>query len=238
MKPNCVRSADRTPGIFAGVLLAGALIAALSARADAASLFPSRVGVVGGGAAVAEPPITHGVSDGSGSLFIWSTDDQSVNQSLSLNVSSMTPGVIRLTGAAVFNPFVDVGIEGVSTNRWQGTGGGTVSADSIENVVGVAVTEGFGLDPAVAAFDPLHDTAASAWLFARVDYDVLALGSTEVSVGVGPVDIVDGGGSVAGAFSFGTITVEVIPEPQTHVAWVLMGLGGVLLRSRSSTRVV
>ena len=186
--------------LVAAVMMA---TAASPALAQPENVFFSTVSSVGGGATVGTPGITHAPSDPGGSLYIWVTDGQRVNQSFALDVVSTTPGTIALTGATVFNPFVDLGIPSVSANRWQGTGAGVTSADAILNFSGVRVTEGFGLNSAVAASDPGHDPAAGAYLFARIDYDVIGLGTTSLGLRPGATDIVDGGVSVAGSYHYG-----------------------------------
>ena len=145
------------------------------------AVFFSTVNTVGGDLPTENnPTISHappGTGSGAGSLSIWVTDVQRVNQSFGLDVVSSTPGTIALTGATVFNPFVDLGIPSVSADRWQGTGNGTTTADAILNFNGVSVTEGFGFNSAVAANDPGHDSAAGAYLYAQIDYDILGVGS-------------------------------------------------------------
>lgn len=205
----------------------------ISGLARAQSIFFSEVGTVGGGATAGDPLVTHTTAETNGSLFIWVTDEHRVNQSFALDLSSATPGVVQFTAAAVFNPFVDLGIPAVSDDRWQGVSAPTVSANSISNMTGVAVTEGFGFNTAVSIYDPLYDSVAGAWLFARVDYSILGVGLTTLHLAVGAIDIVDNGVSVAGLFDYGTATIEVIPEPMTLALLLGAASVGPLLRRRS-----
>jgi|GEM_PF-3250272 len=187
-----------------------ALIIALcmGVASQAQTAFYSGVSTVGGGVVNSNPSVLHNLSDGSGSLYIWVTDQERVNQSFALNSISDTSGVIAFTGATVYNPNI-IG----PVNRWTGVSSGGTSANSVMNFNAVAVTNATGIDPANGVLDDLYDTISDAFLFARLDYNIIGLGTTNLSLSEGSTLIVDGGAQVP--FSFGSAQITVVPEPNT-----------------------
>ncbi len=205
------------------------IVLVCASTTQAQTIFFSDVATPGGGVTVdGQFQVTHDASDASGVLYLWVTGQQRVNQTLALDVH-IDSDAIAFSSAEVVNPFIDVGVPSFSGNRWQGVGQGTVSDRSIINLVGVRVTEGFGLDPDVKGFDPLYDSISDAWLFARVDYDIVGQGLARVSVNPGQVDIVDEGISIAPRFELGDAMVEIVPQPSS-VLLLVNGMGVLLLR--------
>lgn len=180
--------------------------------------FFSEADSVGGGATISNPAILQDATEGVGSLFLWASDDARVNTTFALDVDLLAgSGVIELAGVVVFAP----------TGRWSTVSSGTASADAITDINGLALNFGlgpYGLDTANP--DALYDADANAFLFARIDYNILSEGTATLGLSEGDTLIVDGVDQVP--FSYGTAQITVVPEPST--ALLLLGLAGLAMR--------
>ena len=104
-------------------------------------------------------------------------------------------------------------------------GGGLFSVNLMQN----------GVDPALGPlFDPGFESGVGpngAVLLARVDYDVVGLGTAELNLVQNPGDFVGGGPDFA-PFTVGTATITAVPEPSSALVLVFGFLGMVAKRKR------
>ncbi len=183
---------------------------------------------------------------GTGSIYIWFTpwdDDvygrQGVNVTSSLTLDSDTAGVIKFTGAQIFNPTITSTIK-----RWGATHVSDVFDDQVF-AMNAADVNYLGL----SGEDAYYDGAVGddgAWLYARVDYEVIGFGETSLTLSEPPS--ADGPrivhaiydevgdeylyGEVADEYLFGGGTITVVPEPSSAVLLLLTALGLLLYRRR------
>ncbi|MEM7314733.1 MAG: PEP-CTERM sorting domain-containing protein [Planctomycetota bacterium] len=177
----------------------------------------------------------------SGSAYVWVDDSVSLDTGAFLDITSLTASVIGFTGAEVFD--ADIFFAGTSTvadSRWEVVGPGTVTGDSIDELRAFRVIGGTGILPSQAtsvggAFvDALHDPSSSAFLFARMDFDVIGIGETTFSLTEGSGLIVNGGSLVNPTFGSATVRATAVPEPSTF-GLLVAAFGCVSLRLRRLT---
>jgi len=177
------------------------------------------------------PSVNLDIADGTGSLYVMvdTSPEGFTFQSFAVKVTSSTSGVIGITGAEVFNPTFFGGF----VQRWDDGGAvaNSVSTDGIDELLGVAVqTSGLVAPGPADAGDPNVDTAGN-FVFARFDFDILGVGSTELALS--EIDrgtfIVDSGSDVADDVTLTGTTVNVVPEPATVG---LLAMGGLLMVRR------
>lgn len=151
-------------------------------------------------------PLSLNIVDGKGSLFLYfaadgpvaMADNDGIDIGAFVDIATSRPGIIRFTNAVVFDPAVVVaGTDVEIGNRWvnqidSGGIGGTVS-DQIINEWGVfSLFGGSGMN--LTSTGPLFldsgfDQQANAFLFGRVDFEVMQPGAVEILIGRGQLGI-------------------------------------------------
>ena len=190
---------------------------------DGGNVFFSTVATVGGGVTMGSPDIVHDLGEGSGWLYIWSSDDQDFDTSIGMNIVSNTPDVIALTGAELFNSDIITTKVGnvVLETRWEGTsvnGQNPVAPDVLQNMNAVTIfsdvgvdTSNDGTDTPFGKLDTGYDVAAGALLLGAVQYEMVGHGVTHLSINQeGTALFVDDGNPIRP--NFGTATIRVVPE--------------------------
>ena len=153
----------------------------------------------------ANGPLSLNVVDGTGSLFLYYAVDGPLAEDIDIgaffDVATSRPGVIRFTNAEVFNPTIGiVGTDDVFGNRWineesnDATGGigGNVSEQFINEwgAFGLFLVEGIKLqNTGPVILDNGFDQQANAFLFGRVDFEVIGLGRVDILIGRGQLGI-------------------------------------------------
>jgi hypothetical protein len=213
--------------------------AAVISWLDDVGTLPSGLDLDHGPAAPGNPVVDLPTQSSTGSLWIWLHNDARL-QSVAYDVMTTNPGVIRFTGAEVFQydllvaPGVDIG------DRWNlPTSPGMISGDGqkIINMSAVNVDKS-GLDPTTRNFDQGWDALANpgpapgAALFARIDFEAIGGGNTEVMLSMGSTLIVEN--SQVAQTQFSGATVTVVPEPATVslVGLAVLGLVGLARRRK------
>lgn len=174
----------------------------------------------------------------SGSAFVWVDGGTDIDTGAFLDIASSDAGVIRWTGAEVFNP--DIVVDGTTVRvdtRWGVVGPGTIGDETIDELRAFGVIEGTGIRSDQTGGsggmlrDTLYDPASDAFLFARLDFDVLSPGQTVITLSEGDGLIVDEGVRVDPTFGSATVTAVAVPEPSMLGAAGL-GLMGWVVRRR------
>ena len=173
-----------------------------------------------------------------GSAFIFSAADFDFN-AFDIDFVASDPSVISFTGAEVFNP-----INGIGAARFDGdetTVRATTTADS-GRLIGVAV-QASGVNPALGAagLDPEFDVDANAFRVARIDFDVIGSGTTEINLLLGENEFFSDltpDELIQPTFGDGTVNVDgdggvAVPEPST-MGILAFGLVGFVARRRRS----
>ncbi len=171
-----------------------------------------------------------------GSLYMYYTTngpaDSDINVGAFLDIATSVSGVIGFTGSEAYN--FDITVGGIDIDdRWQAFGGGTVSADLVDELNAFRVTSGTGIlesQNGTGAFvDEGYDAGADAFLFARIDFTALGEGLVDVFGSSGDGLIVHDGAPIPA--TFGGATIEVVPAPGVLGLGVL-GFGVAAVRRR------
>ena len=185
-----------------------------------------------------------------GSMYIYVDDGYSIDTGAFLDVFNDNTGTAIFTGAEVFNPTIDVIPGDITINRrWQNSGApnydsdpvavneGTVTDGFIDEMKAFTVNQGTGLLPAQAVgagiVDTGWDSTSGAFLFARIDFEIVGSGTSNFALGIGDGLIVDDGISLNPNFGGAQINVTgtIIPEPTT-AGLLALGLCGLVARRR------
>lgn len=114
---------------------------------------------------------------------------------ISFDVTSATAGIADLVTFSVLNPDILMGAIDVD-DRWNSTGGSINSTELLTNFTGVSIDKA-GLDPtndgSGSFLDAGYDSTAAAYYFGNVTFDPVGLGSTDLSLSVGPIGIARAG---------------------------------------------
>lgn len=143
----------------------------------------------------------------SGSLYLYYTSngpsDLDINVGVILDVATSQPDIIRFTGFEVFDPMVN--ISGIPIGkRWDFESCDNLLADAGEmtdffiNEWGAFTINGFGMEDTTSTdlvfIDEGYDADAGAFLFGRVDYEVIAdTGCVRLQIGPGKLGIARNG---------------------------------------------
>ena len=168
------------------------------------------------------------IGDGSsGSAFIYSAADFQY-QAFDLEFSTTDNSVIQFTGAELFEPINELG-----QFRWDDF---SQLRPLVEPANGqlraVAVTVmATGIVPALGAggLDPEFDFEANAFRVARIDYDIVGVGTADISLALGVnkfFSVASRDVLIQPTLGNGTLTVTGVPEPgsATLIALVLVGV--------------
>ena len=170
---------------------------------------------------------TFDINDGSGSAFIFSDADLDIT-AFDLDFFTTANDVIEFTGAEVFNPINTLG-----QPRFED--------DSIIQVVeafdgrflALAISAS-GVNPGLGAagLDPGFDAEANAFRIARIDFDIVGIGTADITLSLGineffsretPNELFQP------TFGNGSLTVTSVPEPST-TGLLALGLVGFVTR--------
>ncbi len=212
--------------MFKSVLVAAAILISSPTfvfSQDISFLFGGGLPQAGGG-----PATSTFVSDGqasSGSVNIYSNLGFDFDAG-DLNFFSSNTSVASITGGETFNLSAAIGAR---FDRFDLT----VEADGSEgNLFSVSILN-FGIDQALVQFDPYFDSTVGlngSFLLARVDFDIVGTGTAEFSFGLGELGFIE---LPANALTptFGTATLEVIPEPSSAIV-LMVGCVAVVARRK------
>ena len=215
-------------------MLKTALVAAAIALACPASVFAQDINFLFGG------NVAEAGGNGPGSNALTVTDPSVTSGSVNifaapgfdfdaadLDFFSSDTSVAQITGGEAFNPTV-AGIP-----RFGG-GDPTLTVDAgggSGNLFAVQVIAGFGFDTVLSEFDPLFD-AVDGFLVARVDFDILAQGTTEFSFGLGDKGFFEVPGNPRNpTFGSATLVVNTVPEPSSAI-WLIFGSVAMIARRK------
>ncbi len=163
---------------------------------------------LGQGASQGNPSIRADVGT-TGSVYIWVDDELQIDSGAFLDVINSDSSVVNFTGVEVFNP--EITVAGTSVGqRWEEVLVGKVSADFLRNFGGLAVSGGTGIvseNTGVPFIDSLYDATAGAFLFARLDYDVVGNGIAQFDMTAGEFGIVNQGTFVKAQIGLATFVV-------------------------------
>lgn len=151
----------------------------------------------------------------SGSLFLYYDAMMSdLDTGAFLDIETSTTGVIEFTNATTFDFDIDVNGTPFST-RWGDAFGetGTVSPNFIEGLGAFTIVSGTGIlaeNTGPVFFDQGYDPSAEAFLFGRVDFEVVgsAGDSVDIIVDEGVAGIVHQGMIVDASFGMATVMVS------------------------------
>ena len=240
-------------GLVSVISAVAVLLAIATAGNAAVTIFLSDKGL-GEGATVGNPEITldpTGVSfPSSDSLYLWIRPDGSqILIGAGLDVETDETAEVEGTASTVYNPLIGSGP--FANYRWNTPVGHGTVGDVVTDMVGVAV-DTFGIDAAMADYDPTYDANADAFLYAKIDVECTALGTADLwivvnskrvapKVGSSPdVDIIFGASETTTLHGNDEYVRSVvrdariiqIPEPVTMGLLVLGGLGLLIRRRR------
>lgn len=179
------------------------------------------------------------LSEETGSAFIYSAGDFQFD-AFDLDFSIADDSVIRFTNVELFNPVIGDGIITFGT-RWE-TQQRALLTDTTGDLLALSLSQ-IGVDPGLAGtgFDEYFDPAVAnpdgrpggSFLLARVDYDIVAVGTVDLELEVGdnlflslntPQDLISP--------TLGNATLVVgVPEPST-AGILALGLVGLVARRR------
>ncbi|MEM9412383.1 MAG: PEP-CTERM sorting domain-containing protein [Planctomycetota bacterium] len=174
----------------------------------------------------------------SASAYLWVATDTDISTLTISNVVLTSTSVVAITNAEVFNPTILLNTDNSNVgSRWDQTSVGAIpdSGDSISGLLGFAngVSAGTGIlvnqkEGAGTQTDSFFSQAADAFLYARVDFDV---------IGAGLVDLESSGnyltgGSVSEFDTSVAQVISVIPEPSTTAVLATAGLVALSRRRR------
>ena len=177
----------------------------------------------------------------SGSLWIyWSTNgpaDSDLNVGAFIDIFTSESGIIEFTAAETFDFELTVGNQTVGNRLLDENGQGgligpplDLAANFIDELAAFTVTGGPGIleanNGSGVFLDNGYDAENDGFLWGRVDFDVIALGMTEVTGAAGEGMIVHNGQTVPAAFTTATIRVPAfVPEP-TSGGLIAIGMFG------------
>ena len=176
-----------------------------------------------------------------GSLFLYySTESSNLDTGAGLDLSWTNDDVIAFTAAETFD--FDVALTSdtsvVLGTRWGDSFGPAieVTANSVTGLNAFTVVSGEGIhsenDGSGDFLDLGYDAGVDAFLFARVDWEKIGFGPTELVAEPGAIGIVNDGANVINPF-FGTATF-VVPEPAMGSGLLVLVLCGAGFRRRQA----
>ncbi len=183
----------------------------------------------------------------SGSAYVWVRNGFDIDTGAFLDVFNDDTAVSNFTAVAVFNPAVLV-VGNPFSYRWvdedpgDQPGGaivpGVVTPGSVLEFGAFTVTGGTGIvtgNSGPLFLDQLYDSNSNAFLFARIDFNVIGVGTSLFSVEAGDgngAPIVNNGALVFPNFAGASLNaVNPIPEPAT-AGILLVCLAGLATRRR------
>lgn len=217
--------------LFSG-LLSCMLLMPLSVKAQGPADFFYSAGGLGSGLVVnGDLDLEVTLGDTVSIYGYWSTNgpaDTNLDVGAGFDIATSADGIIGFDSAETFDfdivlaadPSVVLGV------RWgQADGGGfagpadTISANSITglnafSVTNDGITEG---NTGPVFLDAGYDADGDAFLFGRIDFTALQVGSVDLLTSVGAIGAVNGADSVSPTFGAATINVVAVPEPNSAI---------------------
>ncbi len=188
---------------------------------------------------------------GTGSVFIYS-DGQFAFDAADILFTNSDASVIRFVGGEAFNPIYNVigDLRFDDANFISDTSDSNINDPTTEGRLFLTNVTQNGINPAASTlFDPLYLDEVGpngAYLLARVDYDVVGIGTAELELSLGPQGSVRLDPPLAGeselqtivldpVLGFASLTVDpsAIPEPSSLALLMLGSLGLVARRRRA-----
>ena len=212
------------------VLLPCFLLMPISVKAQTgpADFFYSAGGLDSGLVVNGDLDLTVTLGDSVSIYGFWSTNgpaDSNLDTGAGLDLVTSVDGIIEFNAAETldFDIVLASAPEVVLGQRWgQGGGGfagpaGSVTANSIDSLNGFSVTnEGILESNSGPIFlDAGYDAAGDAFLFSRIDFTAVELGTVDIFTSVGSIGIVSDGSTVPATFGGATINVVNVPEPNS-----------------------
>ena len=213
------------------VLLTCLFLMPMSVKAQGpADFFYSAGGVESGLVVNGDLDLTVTLGDTVSIYGFWSTNgpaDTDLSVGAGFDIATSVDGIIEFNAAETFD--FDIVLASaqdiVVGTRYDALGGGgfagtaeSVGANSIEGLNAFSVTaEGILESNTGPVFlDTGYDIAGDAFLFGRIDFTALEVGSVDLLTTVGSIGAVNGADSVVPTFGAATINV-VVPEPNSAV---------------------
>lgn len=190
------------------------------------------------GAVNSDPFIGAATGVATGSLYLYyTTVNSELDTGAGLDLSWTNDGVVAFTAARTFDFEIALASmpDGIKLGeRWEDAFGpaSEVTANTVTGLNAFTVVGGDGIinanNGSGAFLDQGYDAGADAFLFGRVDYEILdPNGQTELITAAGAIGIVHDGQTVNPIF--GGATFGSIPEP-TSVGIFVLGIVGLLGR--------
>ena len=235
------------------------LIAAAIVFASPSFIFADDIFFAFGQGAAATDTSSATTADGSGSVYIFS-DLNFAFDAADLDFTVSDGSVVELTGGQGFNPtFNLIGdtrfdssvvsrdeVLDANGNPLLDASGAPIESTTDGRFLGINITQN-GVNPALSpTFDPGFDSAVGvdgAVLLARVDYNIVGVGTTDFAFTLGTNGVVllddaepDGTLILNPTLGSGTLTVgpaAIIPEPSSLTLLLLGSVGLVARRKRA-----
>ena len=163
---------------------------------------------------------------GTGSIYLYyDASTSELDTGAFLDIAASVPGVIEFTGAETLD--FDITISGTPFNlRWGDSAGATgdVSGDFIEGLGALTVVSGTGIvnqNTGPTFLDEGYDASVGAFVFARVDFNVVGAAGSSVDIisAPGTIGIVNDSMLLNPDFGSMRITVGTDLPPTTDFFW-------------------
>ncbi len=182
-----------------------------------------------------------------GSLYLYySTEASDLDTGAGLDLSWTNNDVIAFTSAETFdfNIVLTSNQDIVIGQRWGtdlfpdgvdfGNPASSVSGNAVTGLNAFEAISGQGIltsnNGSGTFFDQGYDTGADGFLFARVDWERIGIGETQLLTQAGSIGIVHDGATVDP--KFGTATFSTVPEPAAGAGLLMLVLCGAGFRRR------
>ncbi len=248
---------SRNRGVVVHLLTSGVIFAATAGipkTAIAGKLFFSTSNALNGTVTVTDPTVNFFTPSGTGTLYIWVTDETPVTpppaplSSAAMAVQISKSGTSAgLSSAQLYNFNLHSTLAAAGTDlgptaqdRWTAVSVNSVGPDFDAIVVAAVSAAGAGspginpfndghhLNPGSATngtLDPGYDPVAHAFLHGQLDYNIVDTGTTVFSLAASSLGIVSGTTDLSSQFTYGFATITVVPEPTSFGLMLLGDLG-------------
>jgi len=249
--------------LFFCLFVAACAILATSQPAKAGVLFFSTSNSISGTVSVGSPVLNFPSPVGTGTLYIWVTDNTPVTPppdngnasaaALAVQIQSSGPAA-TMSSAQAYNVTLHSTIASSGTdlgpttqNRWDVV---TVmpappNPEDLNAIVISTTTQAGAGSPGInplndgvhlnpgsttnGTLDPGYNIASHAFLYGEIDFSLLAPGTSTIALQASPLGIIAGNQDLSSQFTYGSATINVVPEPASIA---LLGTGGLLMLAR------